>query len=524
MESQLLYSTQLRFSGQGEPIVTVGLMDNQDVAEITAPAGLRVRLSGPADTSVVLPAGASLRATARDAVPGETHFRVVLEGHQGSDMEAIRAAKKRWKAEGVEVESLELGGIVGFPDRVLDNRAALIVEQRVFTDKIRAEARAEALGEMMTLEEPPRVFADSVRRARGTVVATDSASGITLAQKDMLVVEALDGGPVTVRHVEYGRGYAHHGFEDRRFHGEIIVAIDPGGKLTVVNRLPAEKMLQGIVPSEIFPTAPDAALEAQAISARTELLAKIGIHNRANPYLVCATQMCQVYGGLNKETPGTNAAIQRTRGKMLFDQKGRLVDSVYHADSGGHTENNEYVWPGSPKETLRGVLDAPSDSKLPWKSGDIPTEEQLRTFLTQPSTGFAANTQFTNKAHRWTRYYEPKDLNALVNAKYDIGDVVAIEAIERGISGRARLVRFTGKKDKIEVRGELKVRRLLKNLRSSMFVVDRLDDGRWQFTGGGYGHGVGMSQYGAIGMAESGFTAKQILQYYYTSSKVGQVY
>ncbi|MEE2779371.1 MAG: SpoIID/LytB domain-containing protein, partial [Myxococcota bacterium] len=318
--------------------------------------------------------------------------------------------------------------------------------------------------------------------------------------------------------------YAHHGFEDRKYHGEIIVAVDPNAKLTVVNRLSAEKMLQGIVPSEIFPSAPLAALEAQAITARSELLAKIGVHNRANPFLVCATQMCQVYGGINKETPGTNDAIQKTRGLMLFDEKGHLVDSVYHADSGGYTEHNEYVWPGSPNPNLRGKQDAPKGTPLPWKPGEIPTEEQIRTFLTEPSVSYASETRFANKVHRWVREYTQDKLNQLVNDKHDIGPVHTVEAVVRGVSGRVKSVRFIGVSGEVVVERELRVRRLLNNLRSGLFVVDHLEDGTWRFTGGGYGHGVGMSQYGAIGMAEKGASAKKILQHYYSGAKVGSVY
>ena len=523
-ESQLLYSTQLRFTEAAEPIVTVGLMEGQDEVELSAPAGLVVNLSGPARTAMRLGLDASVHMRVVGGVPGELHHRVVLGAMGGGDLEGIREAKKRWETGGVEVETIELGGIVGFPNRLLDNRRVLLVERGFHSDRQAAAARAEQLSESKSADKPPWVFTDSVRRASGTIVATVVGSGMTLSQDDLLSFEAADGGPITVRRVAYGQGTGKEGFEDRRYRGELIVAVDPDAKLTVVNRLPMEQMLRGIVPSEIFPSAPKQALEAQAITARSELLAKLGVQNRAYPYLVCATVQCQVYGGMDKERPETDAAIKRTRGKMLFDKEGRLVDAVYHACSGGHTENNEYVWPGHPEELLRGKLDAPRGTKAPWPAGMIPSETELRAFLDKrPNALYPATKTIPNRVLRWTRELTPFDLDTFVNARYEIGHVTSIEVVSRGVSGRVRHVRFVGEHGEADVYGELRVRRLLGNLRSGLFVIDALED-FWLFTGAGYGHGVGMSQYGAIGMAERGKSAEEILRHYYSGAQVGSVY
>jgi len=521
--SQLLYSTQLRFTGTGEPIVTVGLMEGQDEVEITAPSGLRVHLSGPARSTIRIAPGAPLRMHVTDGVAGETRYRVVVSAHGGGDLEGIRIASERWKAVGVTSETLELGGIVGFPGRLLDNRRALLVEAGFHSDRRAAEARVKTLMEKLEADKPPWVFADSERRASGTIIATVPGRGMTLTQDDLMAVEAADGGPVLVRRVEHGLGTGNHGFEDRRYRGEIIVAVDPNAKLTVVNRLPMEQMLRGIVPSEIFHTAPRGALEAQAITARTELLAKLGVQNRAYPYLVCSSVQCQVYGGLDKEKPSTDKAIKRTRGKMLFDGEGHLVDAVFLFCGGGPTENNEYVWPGHPEAVLRGKFDAGPGSALPWPAGQVPSETQLRAFLSDRPAVYPDARTIKNKVLRWGRDVTPYDMDTFLNAKYGIGHVTSIEVVSRGVSGRVRHVRFVGVKGEADVHGELRVRRLLGNLRSGMFVVDALPD-TWRFTGGGYGHGVGMSQYGAIGMAERGKSHEQILRHYYTGAEVGQAY
>ncbi len=518
----LMYSTQLSFGGDGVPMVTIGVMDGQQIVRVKTGRGLRVTLSGPARTVVELPAGRTLTARVEQGTPGKVRYRVVLERLRGGDLEAVKEARQRWGDRGVTLEEVSLGGIVGLPGRVLDNRRALIVEKGFHDTQARAEARAAELARQWELPEAPSVYADPVTRARGRVLVTEEGSGLRLAQDDLVTLSGLGGEPVEVERVEYGRGYAHHGFQDRRFHGEIVLAVDPTARLAVVNRVSAETLLAGIVPSEIFPTAPAAALEAQAITARGELLAKLGVRHLADPFLVCATQHCQVYSGTAKEKATTTEAVQRTRGKMLFDGRGHLVDSVYSASCGGHTEHNEVVWEGVAHPTLRGVADG-GEGELPWARGAAPTEEQLRAWLVAPSSAHCATTSLGNKVFRWQRELPDVELDRMVNAQHPIGHVTRFEVLERGVSGRLQRVRFVGAKGEAVVRGELAVRRLLGNLQSGMFVVDRLE-GLWRITGGGWGHGVGLCQYGAIGRAEKGQSAEAILEHYYQGTRVESVY
>lgn len=502
--------------------MTVGIMEGQREVVLSCPKGLTIRLSGPAESRIDIPAGHRIRLSGFGQEPGETRFRIVLTGLRGGNLEAIASVRRTWGDRDVSVEEISIGGIVGFPSRVLDNRRSLLVTTDVYASREEAQLAARALAEKWKLQSEPRVFGQPKKRSKGTVLATDMNSGLVIRQADLMAFVGADSHPITVEQVEFGKGYAHHGFEDRRFRGEILVAIDSMGRLAVVNRLSAEHVLQGIVPSEIFPTAPAAALEAQAIAARSELFAKIGIRNLADPFLVCATQRCQVYGGIDKETEATNKAVQRTRGKMLFDSKEHLVDAVYSASSGGHTESNEHVWEGTPNPTLRGVFDGRT-SVAPWKSGSIPTEGQLLKFLDDPPWTYAGNTTKGRKVFRWVKTLPVKELTNMVNTRHAIGEVVGIDVLERGVSGRGKTVRFRGTRGEAVVKGELRIRRLLGNMRSTMFVTSKRD-GYWFFKGGGWGHGVGMCQYGAIGMAEAGKTATQILTKYFSETKVRSVY
>ncbi len=524
-EAQLLFSTQLEFATGGVPLVTVGLMDGQKTARIAAKSGLRVQMSGLAGGVLELPPQSVLTGRIDKGVAGTTRWRVVLQGFAGQRIEAIRNARTHWSGVGVQTEVLERGGIVGFPGHTLDNRRSFIVETTIYSKQEAAQKRAELLAGKLATSKPPRVMADPVTRPRGLVVVQDEATGVTFRQQSLITLSARDGGPITVQQVEFGKGYKHHSFEDRSYHGEIILAVGRDGALAVVNRATSEEILRGVVPAEIFPTAPDAALEAQAISARGELFAQLGVRNLADPYQICATQQCQVYSGIIKETDATNRAVRKTRGKMLFGTGDHLVDSVYHACSGGHTENNEHVWSGGPNPALRGKVDGPSKTGIPWPVGKSPTEAQLSAFLDSPPPRLYVGAHpLGKKVFRWTVELSDAQVNEFVRKKHaGVGPVHGIDVLERGVSGRIIQLKVSGKRGEVVVKRELPVRRLFGNLRSGMFIVSRAN-GTWTFRGGGYGHGVGMSQYGAMGMASQRKSAKDILSHYYSGARVISVY
>jgi stage II sporulation protein D len=523
VEYDLLYTTQISFAEDGVPVVTVGLMEGQEEVTLTSPSGLVARLSGAGQSEVTVPAGHGLTARVDNPVAGKSRWRVVLEGVAGGDFKALKFGRDRWTKRKVPFESIQLGGVVGYPGRLLDNRVTRFLEKTHYDSREKASARVEELTERFHMEDdPPGLFEEPIRRPSGTIVATDATSGMVLSQQGMLSVRAVDGGPVQVKRVEFGRGYKHHNFQDRTYHGTMILTLDTEAKLAVVNRVNAEVLLRGLVPAEIFPSAHHEALKAQAVTARGELLAKLGVRHLADPYLVCSTQHCQVYSGRDREHDTTNKAVTDTHGLMLFQKDDHLVDSVYSASCGGHTEHNENVWEGISKESLRGIRDAPR-GKGYWKAGTVPDPETLERFIDNPPWTFCGNTSKGNKVFRWERLYPTEELDRLVNLKHAIGHVEAIEVLGRGVSGRITHVRFSGDKGEVVIEGELSVRRLLGNLRSGMFIHRKAPDG-WHFKGGGWGHGVGMCQYGAIGMAESGHEFRAILGRYYGGSKVEKVY
>src|SRR5205814_2649030 len=240
--------------------------------------------------------------------------------------------------------------------------------------------------------------------------------------------------------------------------GRVYVTLDRHGSIAVVNAVPEDRLLAGLVPAEIFPGAPDDALKAQAIAARGELLTKIGTRHAGDPFRLCSQTHCQVYSGAGRETPRTTAAVVATRGEVLFTADGKdLVDTVYSANCGGHTESSENVWPEmGAQPNLRGHRDAAASPGDPFAAGI--TAGNIAQFLDQRPRSWCGVAKLgAGDRYRWVVTRSAADLERLL-ASYKLGPVRAIEVLERGISGRARAVRVTGAARSEVIRGELRIR------------------------------------------------------------------
>jgi SpoIID/LytB domain len=291
--------------------------------------------------------------------------------------------------------------------------------------------------------------------------------------------------------------------------------VDRSGRLAAINQVAAEKLLEGLVPAEIYASSPPETLKAQAVTARGELLAKIGLRHLADPYLICSDQHCQVYRGVGHEDPRTSAAVAATKGRMLFRGE-RLVDAVYSASCGGHTEHNEQAWEQEPDPALRGLRDDASQSR------EEPVTDVAR-FLEEPSDAWCRKSSKGASSFRWEKRIPADELRARVTKRQDIGRILELRILARGVSGRARTLEIVGEGGTVRVERELPIRQLLGSLKSALFVVEAVegDDGvprEFVIRGGGFGHGVGMCQNGAIGQGEAGRAYADILRHYYQGS------
>jgi stage II sporulation protein D len=516
---RILYSSRFTFTDDGLPLITVEIMGGRREVVLSAPGGVIVRPDGAGASAVELTGGERWTVRPEATTPATIHEWTIVERLGPDDGAGVTAAAARWKARGLEARPIEVGTVFGVAGEVIDTRDVLIGVDPVPAPGGAERARAIA----RRFGVATSVHRELVRRPAGTVIATSGA--VKVGNPSVLWFTPRDPRqPITVEQVPTGSGGSQlaTGQETRRYWGSVYVTIGTDGALVAVNAVPEDRLLAGLVPAEIFPGAPEAALEAQAIAARTELLQKIGRRSSTDPFLLCSTQQCQVYAGAGKEHPRTTQAVARTRGIVMLREGGGLVDARYSAACGGHGEHNEAIWGGEPDPALRGHPDGEGMTRI--GDGDI------RRFLAQPAkTAWCGRSRHGEGRFRWTQTIEARALAQRVAEVYPgLGRIVRLEPITRGVSGRIRALRIVGDKATATAEGDLHIRRLLGGLRSTLFAIDvegpRSAPTAFVFSGAGFGHGVGMCQVGAIGMADAGRTHGQILGHYYRGTHLRRLY
>jgi SpoIID/LytB domain protein len=513
---RILYSTRFTFTDDGVPLITVEIMGKRKEVKLRAKSGIVVRPDGSGGSAIESDSGEAWTVTVESGKPAQIAEWTIVETLGPDDEPGVNAALARWKQRGFDPRSFEIGTVFGTGGEVIDTREVRIAIDPVAQGKGKARAadHAKKYGVKTSVHE------ELVRRPSGTIVAK---SGSTVIRNPSVLWFApkKPTETITVPDVPTGTGGSQieTGSEERRYWGSVYVTLDHDGSLLAANAVSEDKLLAGLVPAEMYPDAPPAALEAQAIAARTELLQKIGRRNLTDPFLLCSTQQCQVYAGAGKEDPRTTKAIDKTRGIVLLRDGGGMVDIRYSATCGGHSEDNDAIWGGEPDPSLRGHRD---DAK-----GNISrvTDGNLDSFLDEdPKKFWCGRVDKAKNRFRWTEKISADDLTVRVSTEYpEIGRIKDIVAKQRGVSGRIEVLTIKGDKATVEVTGDLHIRRLLGGLKSTLFEVKR--DGRtFVFRGAGFGHGVGMCQLGAIGMADGGKSHKDILGHYYRGTHVHKLY
>lgn len=517
-----LYSEKFAFSSGGTPTVNVGVMDGQAGVTFSCPKGGRAQLYR-ADGSirrVRLRANRKYRIEVTQQIAAVVRYAVVVGSFPHTQLGAWKRAATLWKKRGFRVSAQITGSAFAVKGRLFDTRKRLLI---VSTANTKSSAMRIVKKLTNRYAVPIRVHEELIKRPSARFELRGNG-GRWLAQS--LVSVRSKRGLLRVYRVEFGKGYRWHTFRTRLYHGRILFAPDRYGTISVVNRVSLPKFLRGLLRAEMPASAPLEALKAQAVCARNEILAKIGTRHRADPYLFCAHTHCQVYTGSHKRRSRIRDAIRQTRGMVMVTRSGRISDAPFSALCGGHTEHNENVWQGNKSPALRGKADVTA-LRSQYASGI--DQRNIASWIRQPPMSYCqSGSKTARRRFRWTKLLPASEITQMVNKAYAIGPVRDIKVRKRGVSGRAYLIQITGNKT-VSVNGELRIRRLFGGLNSSMFLVSQVKkpDGTlvgWRFEGGGWGHGVGMCQYGAIARAKAGFSFRSILKHYYSNIQIQSLY
>ena len=518
--TQALYSNKFAFDRNGEPLVSVRVSEGQSRITLRAERGVRVMFNGRSEEQLEITKQSKWVITATQASPARVRHWVNV-GTVGTDQfKEIKSLQAKAQALNLTVKRFEAGSVMGLSGHTLDTRQLTVAVGPYDSEKQAVLAVTQLKSHF---GQNTAIFKELLEPASGTIKAREQRTGVTVTGKDMLWFEGRKNTPLYFDKLAWGQGTPRSGVEPRSYNGLIYITIDQSGQLAVVNVLSAERLLEGVVPSELYTSAPLEALKAQAVAARGQLLAKIGTRHLVDPYLLCAETHCQVYTGRAKLHKRTSRAVRETRGKLLFDEQG-LVDTTYSSTCGGHTESSHLVWGGRIKSAHPGFRDTLKSQPT------LISGEDIQTFVTTSPDAFCKKSGEAAKTYRWTKTVRNDKIAAKVRKYRDIGLLTSFKVVRRGRSGRALSVHYGGQRGEVTIEGEYTNRKILGHLKSGLWIAspnlgtdDKLPRS-WTFHGAGFGHGVGMCQHGAIGMAREKYPFDRILKHYYRGSSLKTVW
>ncbi|PLB85747.1 amidase [Dysgonamonadaceae bacterium] len=354
--------------------------------------------------------------------------------------------------------------------------------------------------------------------------------------------------------------------EDQRFLGGLKFIVE-NDAVTAINIVALEDYLTSVISSEMSATSSKQLLKAHAVISRSWLLAQTAknksiTNNYRTEYRtstelirwydredhqhfdVCADDHCQRYRGITKESTAlVKMAIEETRGETLV-YDGAICDARFSKCCGGAMETFENVWEPVSYPYLQGKADTPDSSFV---LADLTIEENADEWIRSSPPAFC-NThdahilkqvlndydQETPDFFRWKVVYSQEELSNLIRERsgIDFGEIISLEPLERGTSGRIVRLKIIGAERVMTIGKELEIRRTLSksHLYSSAFVVDADNENeegipqQFTLTGAGWGHGVGLCQIGAAIMAEQGYDYEEILQHYFPETQIDKKY
>ena len=308
---------------------------------------------------------------------------------------------------------------------------------------------------------------------------------------------------------------------DVNFGKDFYLTKDSYGTWTLIQKIKFDDYLEGVLPYEMGPSSPLEALKAQAVIARTW-----GIFNSSrfnmDKYHLCVSTQCQVYKPSEIKNKKVQQAIEATSNFILtYDNK--PINAFYHGSNGGISAMTSESWQMQDYSYLNSKIDGSQSLNKNFKL-PISSKSELNNFLNFDKE------QFYGEKHslfRWNKKISSLEIKEKLIKNKLLGineNVVDLNAIERGSSGRVTKLEIKTEKDnKSIVLVKDDIRRVLSFIPSNLFTIDKLSDDLWLLRGGGFGHGVGLSQSGAIEMAELGFSYEQILNHYYQNAKLEKI-
>lgn len=381
---------------------------------------------------------------------------------------------------------------------------------------------------------------------------------------DEMIFEPADSSSTfLLKNVIIGIGFHWERAEDQRFEGSLKIIVEDS-KLTAINRLSVEDYLISVISSEMSATSSLELLKAHTVISRSWMLSQIEKREALEAdnsgftpdvrtatewtkwwdredhtrFDVCADDHCQRYQGITRASQSIDMvrrAVAETSGELLMNGS-RIADARFSKCCGGVFEKFENCWEPVSHPYLVARADRADATHFP----DLRLEAEAVKWITTSPEAYCNTTdpeilsqvlnnydQETADFYRWTVDFKNSELSDLIYRKIgvDFGEIISMEPLERGTSGRIIRMRIIGSKCTLIIGKELLIRKALSesHLYSSAFTVTKTADG-FRLVGAGWGHGVGLCQIGAAVMAHRGIAYRTILEHYFPNATIEKRY
>ena len=405
--------------------------------------------------------------------------------------------------------------------------------------------------------------ADGISRPFSGTVTTPSATGVTVTatgtQTILFQFDCSGAMNLGVRPLDSDGQKAVTWFKGYKYYGSFEYPRTTGGNLTVINILPVDDYVKGVVPYEMTPSWPVEALAAQAVCARTYAMRET--KHKSDGFDVCSTTNCQVYYGVNKATDQSDRAVEKTAGLCMY-YNGKLIEAVYSSSNGGASEDAKNVWGGDvgylkgkidpyeamttipgyqytvsfTKDELTHILDTKGYSvgqvtdvyvSSVTPTGNVGSVTFVGTSGSKTFTGESCRTIFNSvysgRSVRSQRYTINNGAGGGAAGSAHVSGGGSVDLWSSYIiSGSGSVSLYPG--GEIYVITGSGTELLTPSDGTASSSSDSSGSGDvFTITGTGNGHNVGLSQYGAKAMAEQGFSYEEILHFYYTDITIQKV-
>jgi len=468
----------------------------------------------------------TLTLTTLPVNPPTRDDRLVLSVHRS--FENAEASAKSWRERGIPTEIAQPGEWEVWADR------------QVYDAPVLRQLLLESLQQAGHTETIPIHQSRSQR-----LIPTWKINGAPF-QAETIEIEPSSGAAK----VEYGSKTGSATPERYTYGGTFRLQPNAYGTYTLVNHVSIETYLRGVVPYEIGTGAPEAAIAAQAIIARTYALRNL--HRFAiDNYELCADTHCQAYWGLEGATAVTDRAIAATAGQVLTYEN-QPIDALYSSTTGGVTAPFADIWSGENRPYLKAIIDSLS---VQWNLTEKPLsdEKNLREFI-------ALEKNFNESEWQPFRWREKASLPEITNyfKRYlkrgnrpiNFTKIQEVAVQERSQAGRILAMKIKTDTGEIIIPGD-EIRSAFYPPTSTFFYLNPIYEPDrstaagitnsnksstaknsekntkeqrklwgYEFVGGGFGHGVGLSQTGAYNLARAGKSGAEILQFYYPGTEL----